>query len=59
MDEYDKNVQIADLNALDATLAVIRSKKPRGAYFDFKHKRFSSYTIDNNMLLSEDLDEPQ
>lgn len=56
--EYDKNIQIADLNALNAALAVIRWKKLRGFYFDHKKERFSSYTISGNMLLSEDLHEP-
>ena len=56
--EYDKNIQIADLNALNATLAVIRWKKLRGFYFDHKHERFSSYSIGSNMLLSEDFHEP-
>jgi molybdopterin/thiamine biosynthesis adenylyltransferase len=55
--EYDKNIQIADLNALNATLAVIRWKKLRGFYFDHKHERFSSFTIGSNMLLSEDIHE--
>jgi hypothetical protein len=32
--EYDKNVQVADLNALNACLAVIAWKKSRGFYFN-------------------------
>jgi hypothetical protein len=56
--EYDKNIQIADLNCLNATLAVIRWKKMRGFYFDVRHERFSSYTIGLNMLLNEDIHEP-
>lgn len=56
--EYDKNIQIADLNALNATLAVIRWKKMRGFYFDLKHERYCSYTIGSNMLLSDDIYEP-
>jgi Domain of unknown function (DUF6791)/ThiF family len=56
--EYDKNIQIADLSALNATLAVLRWKKLRGFYFDHKHERFSSYTIGSNMLLSDDIHEP-
>ncbi len=55
--EYDKNIQIADLNALNATLAVIRWKKMRGFYFDFTHERFNSYTIGTGRLLNEDLHE--
>jgi len=58
IDEYDKNFQIADLNALNATFAVIRWEKMRGFYFDFMQERFSSYTIGRNMLLSEDVYEP-
>ena len=57
VDEYDKNIQIADLNALNATLAVIRWKKMRGFYFDLKHEHFNSYTIGSNMLLNEDTHE--
>lgn len=56
--EYDKNIQIADLNSLNATLAVIRWKKICGFYFDFKHAHFNSYTIGSNMLLNEDIHEP-
>jgi hypothetical protein len=53
--EYDKNIQIADLNALNATLAVIRWKKLRGFYFDLTPERFNSYTIGGNLLLNEDI----
>lgn len=53
--EYDKNIQIADLNALNAVLAVIRWKKLRGFYFDFKKADLNIYTIGTNQLLSEDL----
>lgn len=53
--EYDKNIQIADLNSLNATLAVIRWKKFQNFYADQKCERFSSYTIGRNMLLSEDV----
>src|SRR5207249_2918933 len=35
--EYDKNIQIAELNALNAAFAVLRWKKIRGFYFDHKH----------------------
>lgn len=55
--EYDRNIQIADLNALNAVMAVLRWKKLCGFYFDFKQERFNSYTIGNNLLLSEDLHE--
>ena len=51
--EYDKNIQIADLNALNATLAVIKWKKLFGFYADHEHEHFSTYTIDCNLLTSD------
>lgn len=57
VNEYDKNIQVADLNALNAILAVIRWKKLRGFYFDFKNERYSSYTVGTNQLLNEDIHE--
>jgi hypothetical protein len=52
--EYDKNIQIADLNSLNAALAVIKWKKLHGFYADQENEFFSTYTIDCNMLTSED-----
>lgn len=54
MNDYAANIQIADLNALNAALAVIRWKKYMGFYRDFQQEHFSTYTIDGNLLLSED-----
>lgn len=53
-DEYDQNIQIADLNMLNAALAVIKWKKLVGFYSDFEHEHSSTYTIDGNHLLNED-----
>lgn len=53
-DVYSRNVQVADLNALNATLAVIRWKKLCGFYADFEQERNSVYSIDGNHLLNED-----
>jgi hypothetical protein len=53
-DDYSSNIQIADLNALNAVLAVIRWKKLFGFYRDLDREHHSSYTIDGNMLLNED-----
>jgi len=53
-DAYDQNIQIADLNMLNAALAVIKWKKLFGFYFDFEHEFSSLYTIDGNHLLNED-----
>ena len=55
--EYDKNIQIADLNALNAILAVIRWKKMRSFYFDFIREHYNSYTIGTGRLLNEDIHE--
>ncbi|WP_306598826.1 ThiF family adenylyltransferase [Geothrix sp. 21YS21S-2] len=52
--EYDRNIQIADLNALNAALAVIKWKKMFGFYRDLKQEHHCQYTIDGNLLLNED-----
>jgi hypothetical protein len=52
--EYDKNVQIADLNALNAALAVVRWKKLFGYYLDLENEHHSTYTVDGNTLTNED-----
>lgn len=53
-DEYDTNIQIADLNALNAALAVVRWKKLRGFYADLEREHQSVYEIDGNALLNEE-----
>ena len=53
--EYDKNIQVADLNALNATLAVIKWKKLRGYYHDYSKEHFCSYMIEGNRLANEDM----
>ena len=53
--EYDKNIQIAELNALNAALAVLKWKKLFGFYLDQEREQFTSYTIGCNLLVSEDL----
>jgi len=52
-DDYASNIQIADLNMLNATLAVIKWKKLCGFYQDMEHEHHSTYTINVNQLLSE------
>ena len=54
-DEYSRNIQIADLNALNAALAVIKWKKLFGFYIDLDHEHHSTYTLNGNALLNEDL----
>jgi hypothetical protein len=51
---YAKNIQIADLNALNAALAVIKWKKLFGFYLDLDDEHHCTYTLDGNMLLNED-----
>jgi len=52
--DYSRNIQIADLNALNAALAVIKWKKLFGFYLDLENEHHSTYTIDGNMLTNED-----
>lgn len=52
--EYARNIQIADLNALNAALAVIKWKKLRGFYVDLEKEYHSTYTIDGNKLINDD-----
>lgn len=52
--EYNKNIQIADLNCLNATLAVIKWKKLLTFYHDFGHEHHSVYTVDGNRLTNDD-----
>ena len=52
--DYTKNIQIAELNSLNAALAIIKWKKLLGFYQDLEKEGNSSYSINVNMLLSED-----
>lgn len=52
--EYEKNIQVADLNALNAALAVIKWKKLFGFYDDQENEHQTTYTIDCNLLTSDD-----
>jgi hypothetical protein len=48
--EYAQNIQVADLNALSAALAVIKWKKLFGFYQDFDREHNTIYTVDGNHL---------
>lgn len=52
--DYSRNIQIAELNALCAALAVIRWKKLVGYYDDLEHEHYMTYSIDTNVLTNED-----
>jgi hypothetical protein len=53
-DDYGRNIQIADLNALNAQLAVIRWKRHLGFYADLTGDGFSTYSVSTNELCNED-----
>ena len=52
--DYDRNIQIADLNALNAALVVVKWKKLMGFYQDLENEHHSTYSLNVNMLRSED-----
>ena len=51
---YSSNIQVAELNALNAALAVIKWKKLLGFYRDFEQEHFTAYTLDGNAIVNED-----
>ena len=51
---YSSNIQVADLNALNAVMAIIKWKKLKGFYRDLEREHHSTYTTDGNMLLNGD-----
>ena len=53
--EYSQNVQISELNALNAALAVIKWKKLCGYFDDVTKEHYCAYTIRSNQLISEDV----
>lgn len=54
VNDYQNNIQISDLNGLNAMLAVIKWKKLMGFYLDLEYEHHSTYTIDGNALTNED-----
>lgn len=57
VNEYSNNVQISELNALNAALAVIRWKKLCGYFDDVTKEYYCAYTIRSNQLISKDVHE--
>ncbi|MBA1157081.1 ThiF family adenylyltransferase [Microvirga mediterraneensis] len=53
-DLYSSNIQVADLNALNAALAVVKWKKIQGFYRDLEREHHSTYTTDGNQLENGD-----
>ena len=56
-DEYSTNIQIAELNALNASLAVIKWKKLCRFYQDLEDEHHSTYTLNVNLLTSDENNE--
>lgn len=52
-DAYVANIQIADMNALNAILAVIRWKKHLGVYADFEQECCGTYMINGNEIIND------
>lgn len=52
--DYSNNIQIAELNALNAALAVIKWKKLYGFYQDQSKEFNSVYSINDGVLINED-----
>ncbi|MFM1771925.1 MAG: hypothetical protein RLZZ71_1067 [Bacteroidota bacterium] len=53
--EYGTNIQVADLNNLNAVLAVMKWKKMTGFYQDLEKEHHLTYSINVAQLLNEDL----
>jgi tRNA A37 threonylcarbamoyladenosine dehydratase len=51
---YNQNIQIAELNALNATLAVIKWKKLYGFYQDLEKEHFTVYSLNDHSFLNDD-----
>ena len=52
-DEYERNAQMAELNALNAALAVIKWKKARGIYNDLGNELECAYVLDGNRIINK------
>jgi hypothetical protein len=55
VNEYSTNIQIADLNALNASLAIVKWKKLSGFYQDLEKEHHSTYSLNVAQLLNEDV----
>jgi hypothetical protein len=51
-DLYRTNIQVAELNSLNAALAVIKFKKLMGYYVDSEGEHQSIYDVGGNLLLN-------
>jgi hypothetical protein len=53
-DVYSTNIQIAELNMLNASLAVLQWKKMTGFYSDLNQNCFAVYSTDDASLITDD-----
>jgi hypothetical protein len=52
--EYNRNIQVADLNALNGALAVVKWKKLFGFYQDIKAEHHTQFHTATNLCVNED-----
>lgn len=50
---YSTNIQVVELNALNACLALIKWKKMRGFYADSGYEHNTAYVLDDNTIVNE------
>jgi Domain of unknown function (DUF6791)/ThiF family len=53
-DPYAQNIQIAELNALNAALAVAKWKKLVGFYLDDEYEHNAIYVVGGNMIINDE-----
>jgi hypothetical protein len=53
--DYALNIQIAEINALNASLAVVKWKKLFGFYHDLQNEHHSSYSINVNKIVNDEI----
>jgi hypothetical protein len=54
LNDYSRNIQVADLNALNAVLAVIKWKKLCGFYHDLTQEHHTTYVLETSKLAREE-----
>jgi hypothetical protein len=52
--EYDRSIQVVELNAMNAALAVVKFKKIAGFYQDIENEHQSVYSINDNRVVNVD-----
>lgn len=52
--EYATNIQIAELNAMNAVMAIVKWKKMSGFYADLTGEHHSSYVITTSKIINDD-----